>query len=432
MPKTLSESPYATNPPADKASGHTPSGRKLWIWRFLILILPVLIIVAAVAGTMVLGALKDEPEEKAEVVKAVPVLTTATVQDNVTLSVDVQGEVQPRTQINIAAQVSGKITFMSPKFIAGGRFNKGDLLIRIEPTEFELLVVQARADVAQSQTVLTREKSESALALSDWTDLNRAGTPSPLTLRAPQMAEAAAKLEAASAGLERAKLQLSRTSLYAPFSGRVTERRVDQGEFVSAGSALGQVYATNIMDVRLPMSDDDLRRAGLRLGFQASTNTPAIPVRLSATVAGVESEWTGEIVRTDSRFDSQTRVLYAYAEVRNPFGKHYPMPLAPGLYVKAEIEGQSLPDMLIIPRAALRGDDRVYVATKDNTLTIKTVDVVSSDMTRVIIRSGLSVGDAVITSPVRGVSEGMSLNVVDPKDGEDDDAKPSSTPEVSP
>ncbi len=432
MPNSTTESRYATNLPAD-----TSSGRKLWIWRLIILILPVLIIVAAVAGTMVLGALKDEPEEKEEVVKAIPVLTTATVQDNVTLSVDVQGEVQPRTQINIVPQVSGKITFMSPKFIAGGRFNKGDLLIRIEPTEFELLVVQARATVAQSQTVLTRETSESALALSDWKDLDslngaRAGTPSPLTLRAPQMTEAAAKLEAARAGLDRAKLQLARTSLYAPFSGRVTERRVDQGEFVSAGTALGEIYSTAIMDVRLPMSDDDLRRAGLRLGFQASTNTPAIPVRLSATVAGIDSEWTGSIVRTDSRFDSQTRVLYAYAEVKKPFGKHYPMPLAPGLYVKAEIEGQSLSNMLIIPRAALRGEDRVYVATKENTLTIKTVDVVSSDITRVIIRSGLNLGDAVITSPVRGVSEGMSLNVVDPNSKKDDDAKLTSTPEVTP
>ena len=125
------------------------------------------------------------------------------------------------------------------------------------------------------------------------------------------MAEAQAQLASAKARLAEAELMLARTSLYAPFTGRVTSRQIDQGEFVTAGTRLGEVYATNVMDVRLPMTHEDLRRAGLTLGYEATGATRGIPVTLSATVAGQYSEWQARIVRTDSRFDSETRVLFA-------------------------------------------------------------------------------------------------------------------------
>lgn len=388
-----------------------PERRKLWIWRFGIILLPLLVIAGGVVITLILGAMKDEPEEKEDVIKAIPVLTALAQSEDVTLSVDVQGEVQPRTEINLVPQVSGKITYMSPKFIEGGKFKKGDLLVRIEPREFELRLVQARANIAQSETVLTREQSESTLALSDWNDLGREGAPTPLTLRAPQMAEAAAKLEAAKAQYGEAQLQLDRASLYAPFTGRVTIRHVDAGEFITAGTRLGEIYSTDIMDVKLPMTNDNLRQAGLRLGYEVGSNTPAIPVMLSANVAGIFSQWQGEIVRTDSRFDSDTRVLFAYVEVKDPFGPQREMPLAPGLFVDASVTGQSLPNVVTIPRAALRGEDRVYVAKDDDTLTIRTVTVLSSNRNRVVIGAGLSAGDAVITSPIRGVTEGKKISL---------------------
>ena len=397
-----------------QARGSSPR-KKLWIWRALIFALPVLVIASAITGFAAMSALKPTPEEKEDVVKAIPVLTAIAAQDDVTLKVTVQGEVQPRTEINIVPQVSGLITYMSPKFIEGGRFNKGDLLVRIEPAEFELRVTQARASVAQAETAITRETSEAAIARRDWEDLGRSGQPTPLTLREPQMAEAKAQLASAKARLAETELQLARTSLYAPFTGRVTMRHVDQGEFVSAGTKLGEVYATNVMDVRLPMTNEELRRAGLTLGYEANIKTAGIPVTLSADVAGTYSEWQGRIVRTDSRFDSQTRVLYAYAEVRDPFGSGASngVPLAPGLFVTAAVEGQKLDNIIVIPRTALRGDDKVYVAN-DDTLAIKTVNVMSSNRNEAILGGGIEIGDAVITSPIRGVADGIKIQVVKP------------------
>ena len=389
--------------------------KKLWIWRALIFVLPVLVIGGAIGGFIAMSALKPKPEEKEDAVKAIPVLTAVAAQDDVTLKVNVQGEVQPRTEINMVPQVSGLITYMSPKFIEGGRFNKGDLLVRIDPAEFELRVTQARANVAQAETVVTREASEATIARQDWEELGRAGEPTPLTLRQPQMAEAKAQLASTEARLAEAELQLARTSLYAPFTGRVTMRHIDQGEFVTVGTKLGEVYATNVMDVRLPMTNEELRRAGLSLGFEATSKTPGIPVTLSANVAGQYSEWQGRIVRTDSRFDSQTRVLYAYVEVRDPFGAGASngVPLAPGLFVNAAVDGQKLDNIIVIPRTALRGTDKVYVA-KDDTLSIKTVNVMSSNRNEAILGGGIEIGDAVITSPIRGVADGMKIAVVKP------------------
>ncbi|WP_051279893.1 efflux RND transporter periplasmic adaptor subunit [Hellea balneolensis] len=412
----------------DSHNARTPSGagetlphsarekaerKRLWIWRALIFVLPVLVIGGAIGGFAAMGALKPTPEEKEDVVKAIPVLTAIATQDDVTLKVNVQGEVQPRTQINIVPQISGLITYMSPKFIEGGRFKKGDLLVRIDSAEFELRVTQAKASVAQAETVVTREISESNMARRDWEELGRVGNPTPLTLREPQMAEAKAQLASAQARLAETELQLNRTSLYAPFTGRVTMRHVDQGEFVTAGTKLGEIYATNLMDVRLPMTNAELRRAGLSLGFEASGKTAGIPVTLSADVAGTFSEWQGRIVRTDSRFDSKTRVLYAYAEVRDPFvsGASNGVPLAPGLFVNAAVKGQKLENMIVIPRAALRGEDKVYIA-KGDTLSIMTVNVMSSNKDEAILGGGIEIGDAVITSPIRGVADGMKIQVV--------------------
>lgn len=386
--------------------------RKLFIWRLIVIVLPVLVILSAVGATVAMSAFAPEPEETEDPIKALPVLTKRAQLGSVTLQVKAQGEVQPRTEINVVNQVGGRITYMSPTFIEGGKFSKGDLLVRIDPAEYRLRVTQAKANVSQAETVLAREKSESEVARMDWEELGRGGTPTPLTLREPQMAEAAAQLEAAKAGLAEAELQLSRTELRAPFDGRVLERLVDSGEFVGLNTRLGRIYATNIMDVRLPLTQSDLRQTGLYLGYEKG-GEDTVPVTLSANVAGENATWAGIIARTDSRFDPQSRVLHVYAEVEQPFGSENKAPLAPGLFVEADIAGPKLENVILVPRTALRGEDEVYIANDDGTLSIKQVEVLSSDRNRVVIGSGLSAGERVVTSPIRGAAEGMKIEEVE-------------------
>ena len=301
---------------------------------------------------------------------------------------------------------------MSPSFLEGGQFRKGEVLLRIEGADYDLRVTQADANVAQAQTVLTRELSESDIARRDWEDLGE-GTASPLSLRAPQLAEARARLAAAQAALDEAKLSQSRTVLYAPFNGRVREKTTSIGEYITPGQKLGRVYAIDVAEVKLPLTDKDLAKLGLGIGYAQSKTTPGPEVLLSATVAGQPHTWRGTLTRTDSGYDAATRVLFAYAELKNPYtsGSDNGTPLASGLFVDAQIEGRAIDGSVVVPRNALRGSDKVYIANDDGTLSIRQVIVASSDKQNVVLTGGLVAGENVIVSPVRGVAEGMKIEI---------------------
>ena len=350
-------------------------------------------------------------KKKEDVVKAIPVLTEMAVLEDVNLTVTAQGEVQPRTKINIVPQVSGKISYMSPKFIEGGHFTKGDLLIRIEPDEYRLRVVQADAMVAQAQTVLTREQSESQIALKDWEELGEGGKPSSLTLREPQMAEARAQLAAAEASLQSARLDLQRTRISAPFSGRVRSQNIGLGQYVSPGTPMGEVFSTDAILVRLPLTDHELGLLGIPIAYNAGGEGEGMPVQLTATLADRQHTWQGRIIRTDSAIDPQTRVLYAIAEVTDPYGAGAAngVPLAVGLFVTASITGRDVENAYILPRSALRGQDNVYVAEEGGTLSVRTVHVIDSNSDRVVVSSGVERGELVVTSPIRGANDGMRI-----------------------
>ncbi len=386
----------------------------LLLWRLIVFALPVVVIVGGVAGVMVMNALKPEPDKKAEELKPAPVLVTNPSRETVHLAVNTQGEVRPRTEIDVVPQISGKILRVSNSFIEGGFFNKGDVLIRIEPDDYSLKVIQAEATVAQAEQVLIRERAESEIAKKDWAELGD-GDASPLTLRLPQMAEAQAKLDSAKASLADANLQLSRTIIRAPFSGRVRSKGADLGQYVTPGTRLGRIFATNIVEVPLPLTDSELSQLDLPLAFMESNERPGPKVELSAIVAGQQRHWSGHIARTDAAIDPRTRVLFAFVEVTDPYGAGADngMPLAVGLFVDAKVEGRAISDALVVPRTALRGDDTVYVAKDDGTLTMQTVTVVSSNRNTAVLIAGISPDDRVITSPVRAVSEGMKIETVE-------------------
>jgi len=235
------------------------------------------------------------------------------------------------------------------------------------------------------------------------------------------MAEARARLASAQAGLGEAKLQQSRTVVYAPFDGRVRERSVSIGDTINAGQNIGRVYAIDIAEVKLPLTDTDMARLGLGIGFTASKAKPGPEATLSAVVAGELHTWQGRISRVSSSYDTATRVLFAYAEVKDPYGKGSDngVPLASGLFVNVGIEGREVVDSIIVPRTALRGSDTIYIANDNKTLSLRTVKVASSSREMVVISSGLSSGERVITSPIRGVADGMKIELAD-FSGDDD------------
>ena len=384
--------------------------------RIIAIAAPILILAGlGVGGTVVLSKLKPEPEKADEAPAGLNVFAEKIREGNLEIEVKAQGEVRPKREIVVAPQISGRISYVSPDFIDGGFIKQGQLLVKVEAADYELAVVRAQSSVASAQQALARETAEAELARQDIKDLGLEDA-SPLARREPQLAEAKAALDAAQAQLKEAELALQRTAVYAPFSGRVRERDVDIGQVVATGQSLGRIFANDVVEVSLPLNDEEMGRLGLPLAFASSTEHPGPKVVFAATVGGIKRHWTGEVVRTAAAVNSQTRQINVIAELQDPYGKGADgdAPMAPGLFVDAAIEGDTISDVLIAPRAALRGDDRIYVGLPDEgKLSIRTVDLIYSDPKGAYIRSGVEAGEYAITSPIQAAFDGMNITVLE-------------------
>ncbi|ADM08314.1 possible putitive HlyD family secretion protein [Parvularcula bermudensis HTCC2503] len=316
------------------------------------------------------------------------------------LNVAAQGEVTPRQDISLVTQVSGKILSVSPDFAPGGAVTAGQELVKIEDSDYRLAVSRAQAEVAQARTELEIERAESALAQQDYQDLlgDTGSGPSDLTLRRPQLARAEANYQAALANLEEARLNIKRTTVTAPFSGRIRSIAANTGQFVNAGASLGQIFSTEIAEIRLPLSDSDLAKLGISLAFDSDDDRPK--VTLSTIVGGRLHRWEGQIVRVDAAIDPTTRQVAAIAQVPDPYGRSADggTPLAIGLFVDALIEGPRVERAVTLPRVAIQEENTVYVLDEDNVLTAQPVDIAAFTDQGAIITGGLSEGQRVVVS----------------------------------
>jgi RND family efflux transporter MFP subunit len=330
----------------------------------------------------------------------------------VTLDVYAQGEVRPRTDINLTAEVAGRIVKTSDAFVVGGAFNEGDLLVKIEDADYRAALAGAKARVAQAEEQLRREEAESDLARKDYDALGREADPSELTLRMPQLAQARAAFAAAKADQTSAALDLERTEINAPFKGRVRERSAGVGQFISPGAPIGKIFATDVAEVRLPMTDGDLAKLGISIAFVETPENPGPAATLSATIAGKFHEWNARIARTDGAIDPSTRQISAIAVVDDPYGAGADngAPLAVGLYVDARIVGKPIESAILLPRSALYGRNSVYVIREDDTIEERTVAIVSADKDTITLAGGLDVGERVVTSPLRGARSGDKVS----------------------
>ena len=192
-------------------------------------ILPILVLVLAIGAAIFAFVARPRAKSQLRRVPAPLVRVVTARPQNVEITVRTQGTVRPRTEIDLVAQVAGRVVEASDELSAGGFFHKGDVLVRIDPRDYQLAVRSARADVARAEVTVAKEKAEAAVAERDWQRLHGTKQAPPLVVRVPQLAEAKADLEAAKASRDRAALDLQRTDVHAPFDGRVSVENVDLG-----------------------------------------------------------------------------------------------------------------------------------------------------------------------------------------------------------
>ena len=378
--------------------------------------LPPLIIVAVALIAAWAMILSHEPPKVtgsvdlrtwAEVVRAVP--------GRVDLTVETQGTVVPRMESDLVAEVAGRVVEVADSLQAGGVVASGDVLVRIDDRDY-------RNALARAQAAQERARSEVEVrtkALRRLRSLSGQGLASEATMDDARNGEriARAALAEASAALMKAEIDLERSHLRAAFDGRVRQRRVGVGQFVAPGERLARIYAIDLAEVRLPLSVDDLSFLDLPLAYSAdSSKVPPPQVQLSAEIGGRQAQWSGTLVRTEGVLDALTREVIAVAQVSDPFELTRPesergIPLAPGLFVQAEVMGRQVDDVFELPASAYRPGIGVLVVDEDERLRFRSVEVLRQDARRVFVASGLNVGDRVVVSALESPIDGMKMRV---------------------
>ncbi|MDX2274984.1 MAG: efflux RND transporter periplasmic adaptor subunit [Hyphomonadaceae bacterium] len=394
------------------ASEDTPKKKPLLgaAKRFAVFAAPALVIAGGGALYFGLVATAPKPEEKAAASHAPAVQFAVATARPAAISINVQGEARPRVEASLAAQVAGRVVWASPAFVEGGAFREGDVLARIEAADYELAVVRARSQVAQAQEGLAREEAEAELARQDWESLGR-GEASPLALREPQMAQARATLAAAQASLRSAELDLARTQIRAPFTGRLRERRANIGDYVAPGAPVATMFSTDVMEIRVPLTDADLASLRTPVGFSASAANPGPAAHVSITQAGAARAWEGRLVRTEAAIDPRTRLVYGIVAVNDPFGGA--APLAPGMFVNVRLDGSARETMVAAPRSALKRNEYVYVIGADNSIDIRQVRPAQTTAEEVFFREGVADGERVVVSTLPSPRDGMDVTPID-------------------
>ncbi len=287
------------------------------------------------------------------------------------------------------------VCWVAPGMDDGAFFKAGAALIRIDKRDYEAALRAAAARVASAQRILAEEEGRARQAKREWRDLG-SDSANELFLREPQLTAARSEVDAARAELEIARVNVERTTIAAPFDGRISKLNVDIGQYVTVGTPLADIYDTGAAEVRIPLTDNQLATLQLPLG-RASAGGPAVTI--FATVAGRQHEWRGTITRTDASVDTQSRMYYAIAEVSDPFGteeKAAAVPLMPGLFVTAEIEGRQLHDVLVLPREALVRRHLLYVLDDENRVRFEEVDVLAKSETQVWLRTEIPDGTPIV------------------------------------
>ncbi len=375
--------------------------------KIIRILLPILILAAAVGILVVLQVFQPKPQPQAIEVNPPTVEVTTAQPAPATLHVTTQGSARPRTTTQLVPQVGGRIIELAPAFIEGGVFEKDTPLVRLDPLDYELALSEARQRAAQAALLLAEEKARADQAARDWVELGRGGDPPPLVLRKPQLAQASAAVQAAEAAVATASRDLERTTLPAPYHGRVLEKRVETGEFAAKGAVLGRIYSDALMEVPLPLGQADLAKLGITFQARGQFAAP-LEVDLTAAFGADTVTWRGRIHRSDAAFDEKTRTLNLIAEVTPEDGD---LPLLPGQFVTATITGRTLPEAILLPRSAMRGFDRVLVVTPEDRLAFREVTATTFDQDHVVVTDGLQAGERVCLTPLQTVIEGMRVRV---------------------
>lgn len=333
---------------------------------------------------------KVEPEQRTKQ-RPVPAVEVIEVKlQPVAITIESQGTVQAKREIRLVSEVTGRVIWVSHRLQNGTLVEKDELLLKIDATDYEANVATAKAELLSAQL---NYKDRKARYQKD-----------SLTVK-----QAAAQVDAAEKQLARARNDLDKTQLSAPFAAAIRNKAVDVGQYIAAGNVLFELTGTESAEVRLPIHGNDI---SLLYGA-AEENELDLPAMLSAKIGSQVAVWPARVTRIEAAVDDDTRVYYVVAQVDNPY-QQQPQPLSLGLFVQAMIEAPALSEAAVLPRGAVHEErdigHYVYRLGKDDALTKQSVDVARTEKEVVVITGGLVSGDRVVVTRLQQMYEGLVVS----------------------
>lgn len=370
------------------------------------------VVLAALFLAVMMNVLQPDAEKTSEPEAAIAVKTEIVNRAQLAMHVESQGIVAPRTRTRIISEVSGLVLDVADAFVVGGTFKTGDMLLKLDPTDYEVALQRAEAKVISFKALMELENARSVQAEKEWGMTGRPKSEAPLlALRRPYLLEAEANLLQAKAEVRQAQIKLSKTIIRASYAGMVSKKSADIGQFVTTGTAIGETFAIDFVEIRLPLSEKDLTMMD---GLSSQVELRKKEITLSGTVDGIVTSWQATLARSEGVVDELNRSQYIVARVADPYGlgdSERIVPLRVGTFVKASIEGKVLNDVFKVPRSALLEGSRIGLVDDQALLKIIPVEVASTDDNHYYISGGLQDGYEIVTSALGTPIEGLKLRI---------------------
>lgn len=371
------------------------------------------VVAAALFVAVMMNLLAPGADKSPEPEAAIAVKTMVVKSVDLAVRVESQGVAKARTRTSLVSEVSGAVLRVSDNYVVGGTFQAGDMLMALDPTDYEVALQRAEARLMSAKAAMEFERARSVQAEKEWAMTGRSQSEAPLlALRRPYLLEAEANLLQAQSEVRQAKIKLEKTVIKAPYAGMVANKLADVGQFVTAGTRVGEAFAIDYVEVRLPLTERDLSMMGSLLSQNLTDKT----VLLSGAVDGINTSWQAAIVRSEGVVSELNRAQYLVARLADPYGLkvdqgNKSVPLRVGTFVKASIEGKVLKDVFQIPRSALLEGSRVGLIDSEQMLKIVPVTVVHADDQYYYLSNGLTEGMEIVISALGTPIEGLKLRV---------------------
>ncbi|MBE9537677.1 MAG: efflux RND transporter periplasmic adaptor subunit [Proteobacteria bacterium] len=354
-----------------------------------------------------------EPEERVVTVEVIEV-----IKENIRIPIQAQGTVSPMRQTSIISEVKGRIVEVSDNLNVGNFVRKGDVLLRIDPRDYQTSLLRAQAALASAQSILAQEEGRAQVAKREWDKLpkgsQRSQQAKDLYLRIPQLELAKAQVLAAMADLNTARDNLERTIVSAPYDALIRTKETDLGEYVAPGKTLAKIFSVDYAEVRLAIPQSKLAYLDLP-GVGGYTGSEAA-VALYTDVSGDINHWPAKLHRTEGVFDERSRVLFTVVRIEDPYALQDSstprLPLRIGTFVNANISGKSISDLVTLPHHILRPGNLIWVIDRDLKLQNRKVSILRTGGDNIYVSAGLDNGELVSLTSLDATFSGARVKII--------------------